>query len=138
MSETLNGTILLPGAAAGRLLVLSRPISFWGGVDPASGRIADPRHPQHEASIAGRLLALPGTIGSSSSSSVLLELIVAGHAPTGLILVETDAILLLGGIVARELGHRAPPALKLAPADFARLPDGAEARLDEAGGLHLP
>ena len=59
--------ILVPGnTGEGEALVLSAPISFWGGVDPKSGRIADVRHPECGQNIAGKVLFLPGTIGSSS------------------------------------------------------------------------
>jgi len=126
----LRGEPLLPGTAAGRLLVLSAPLSFWGGVETASGRIVAAGHPQRGAELAGRLLALPASIGSSSSSSVLLELIRGGRAPAALLLAEVDAILLLGAVVARELGLTAPPALRLPAATLAALPDGAEARLE--------
>ena len=49
------------GAVSGPVLALSAPLSFWGGVDPATGRIIQVRHPQCGASIAGTVLALPGT-----------------------------------------------------------------------------
>src|SRR5690606_926476 len=102
---TVPGEILVEGpASAGEALVLTAPISFWGGVDPKTGRIADPRHPQHGEDIAGRVLFLPGTIGSSSASAVLLELVRAGLAPAAIVMHEPDAILLLGLIVAREMG----------------------------------
>lgn len=100
-------------AVAGRILALTHPISFWGGVDPASGRIIDARHPQNGAVVAGRVLLLPGTIGSSSASAVMLELVHAGLAPAAIVLHEPDAILLLGCIVAREMGWRTPPALQV-------------------------
>jgi predicted aconitase with swiveling domain len=115
MSAAEQGEILIAGQAdaGGQALVLTRPISFWGGVDAKSGRIADPRHPQSGESVAGRVLFLPGTIGSSSASSVLLELVHAGLAPAAIVLHEPDAILLLGLIVAREMGWPHPPALRL-------------------------
>lgn len=110
----LQGEILVAGSdGAGEALVLAAPISFWGGVDPKSGRIADVRHPQHGQSIAGRVLFLPGTIGSSSASAVLMELVHSGNAPVALVLHEPDAILLLGLIVAREMGWQTPLATKL-------------------------
>jgi predicted aconitase with swiveling domain len=106
--------ILVPGRpGAGEALILTAPISFWGGVDPRTGRIADVRHPQHGESIAGKVLFLPGTIGSSSASAVLLELVRTGHAPAALVLHEPDAILLLGLIVAREMGWETPVAVRL-------------------------
>lgn len=114
----LKAEILLPGhAVAGVCLALTAPISFWGGVDPASGTIIDARHPERGRNIAGRILALPGTIGSSSASAVLLELVHAGRAPTALLMDAPDAILLLGLVVAREMGWSTPPAFRLPAAD---------------------
>ena len=106
--------ILVPGSAGeGEVLLLTAPISFWGGVDPKTGRIADVRHPQHGENLSGRVLFLPGTIGSSSASAVLMELVHNGHAPAALVLHEPDAILLLGLIVAMEMGWDTPMALRL-------------------------
>ncbi|MFJ5370236.1 aconitase X swivel domain-containing protein [Bosea sp. CER48] len=111
----LKAQILLPGGPArGECLALTAPISFWGGVDPATGTIIDARHPQLGWCVAGTILALPGTIGSSSASAVLLELVHAGKAPAALLLDAPDAILLLGLVVAREMGWRTPPAFRLA------------------------
>jgi predicted aconitase with swiveling domain len=111
--------ILVPGhAGQGQALILTAPISFWGGVDPKTGRIADVRHPQHGENIAGKVLFLPGTIGSSSASAVLLELVHNGHAPAALVLHEPDAILLLGLIVAKELGWARPVAVRLGQERF--------------------
>jgi predicted aconitase with swiveling domain len=117
-----HGEILVSGKpGSGEALVLDQPISFWGGVDPKTGRIADVRHPQHGECIAGKVLFLPGTIGSSSASAVLLELVHKGHAPVALVLHEPDAILLLGLIVAKEMGWETPVAVQLDRRDFAAL-----------------
>ncbi len=126
MTETklLEGKILLNGHGEGELLRLDEPLSFWGGVDPASGRITQVRHPQCGISVAGRMLALPGTIGSSSSSAIMLELIRIGQAPAGLVLVEPDAILILGAVVAREMGWQAPPAIQIARDEMQALAGG--------------
>ncbi|TIT61533.1 MAG: DUF126 domain-containing protein, partial [Mesorhizobium sp.] len=70
--------------------------------------------PQHGEIISGRVLFLPGTIGSSSASAVLMELVHNGRAPAALVLHEPDAILLLGLIVAREMGWETPIAVQLA------------------------
>ena len=116
-----SAEILVPGERGeGEALVLTAPISFWGGVDPKTGRIADVRHPQHGETIAGRVLFLPGTIGSSSASAVLMELVHNGHAPAALVLHEPDAILLLGLIVAREMGWQTPLALQAGRRDAFR------------------
>jgi predicted aconitase with swiveling domain len=120
----VNGRVLIEGSAEGVLLRLSAPLSFWGGVDPRTGKISDPRHPEYGRSVAGRVLALAEPRGSSSSSAIMLELIARGLAPAALLLGEADAILTLGIVVAREMGHATLPALEVAPADLARLPEG--------------
>jgi predicted aconitase with swiveling domain len=130
----MQAEVLLAGPAArGPVLALSAPISFWGGVDPATAAIIDARHPDRGRNIAGAVLALPGTIGSSSASAVLLELVRAGRAPAAIILHEPDAILLLGIIVAREMGWQTPIALRL-DRDRQKTLHGS-ASVDEAGRI---
>jgi predicted aconitase with swiveling domain len=89
--------------SSGRAIVLDEPLSFWGGFDAATGRIIDVHHPQHGASLAGRVVVMPGGRGSSSSASVLAEAVRAGTAPAALILGEPDLIVAVGAVVATEL-----------------------------------
>ena len=111
---TWQGEVLLEGAAVrAEAIALTAPISFWGGVNPKSGEIADVRHPEYGQSIAGRAVLIPATVGSSSAAAVLLELVHAGLAPAAIVLHEPDAILLLGLIVAREMGLETPIAVRL-------------------------
>jgi uncharacterized protein len=115
MFDLSNLEPLLPGPEPrGETLILTAPISFWGGVDPKTSRIADVRHPQHGQEIKHKVLFIPATIGSSSASAILLELVHRGIAPAALILREPDAILLLGLIVAREMGWETPGAWRAA------------------------
>ncbi len=120
----VSARILIDGTAEGPLLRLDEPISFWGGVDPATGRLTDPRHKQHGVSIAGTVLALAATRGSSSSSAIMLELLARGLAPAALLLGEPDAILALGVIVGGEMGYRTIPILAIPAAEQASLPSG--------------
>lgn len=129
------GKILVTGKpGVGPALVLGAPISFWGGVDPRSGDIIDVRHPNHGACIAGTVLFLPGTIGSSSASAVLLELVQAGKAPAALVVHEPDAILLLGLIVAREMAWETPIALQISSAEHSHFA-GKRVSIDASGNL---
>jgi predicted aconitase with swiveling domain len=135
--SALRGEILVAGAAgSGEALVLDQPISFWGGVDPKTGRIADVRHPQHGECIAGKVLFLPGTIGSSSASAVLLELVQNGHAPAALVLHEPDAILLLGLIVAKEMGWQTPVAVRIDKTRFPALGATRTFNVSAAGAIY--
>lgn len=135
--SALQATVQLPGAADGQVLRLDKPISFWGGVDPTTGRISDPRHPNHAADIAGKVLVLPGTIGSSSSSYIMLELMAVKKAPAALILAEADAILALGVVVAREMGYGAIPVLLLPREQQAALATGRRVSLRPDGRILL-
>ncbi len=101
--------VLVDGVAAGEILALDAPLSFWGGVSIESGRIVDPAHPQSGVSLAGKVVVLPHGRGSSSSSSVLAEMIRIGTGPAGIVLDEPDSILVIGVLVADRLyGTRCP------------------------------
>ena len=129
----VKGRVLVEGAARGPMLRLTHPISFWGGVDPVTGRIVDPRHPQHGCSIAGTVLAVPAAVGSSSSSAIGLELIREGKAPAAVLMGKADAILALGVVVARELGYETIPVVEAPVSSWADLEDGAALRVEEDG-----
>jgi hypothetical protein len=104
-----EGRSLVSGEARGPALVLDEPLSFWGGVDPETGRVIDVHHPQLGFNVMGRVLVMPSGRGSSSSSSVLVESIHAGTGPVAIVMREPDPIIALGAIVVRELfGTRFP------------------------------
>jgi len=119
---------LVAGTAEGETLVLDEPLSFWGGVDPATGAIIDVHHPQRGANVAGRVLVMPSGRGSSSSSSVLAEAIRAGTAPAAIVLREPDPIVALGAIVARELYGRSVPVV--VARDLPRVESGTRLRVE--------
>ena len=77
--------ILAGGTACGDILVCHEGISFWGGVDPETGQIIDAHHPDHGASLAGRVVLMPTSRGSCSGSGVLLQLALNGNAPAALV-----------------------------------------------------
>lgn len=104
----------------GEALVLTAPISFWGGIDPKSGDIVLESHPQKGRNVAGTVLLIPGLIGSSSASYVLMELVHAGFAPAAILMPEPDGILLLGLVCAREMGWPIPGAYRLAAREQAQ------------------
>jgi uncharacterized protein len=127
--------LLAPGVGAGSALVLSRALSFWGGVDPTSGVVVDRRHPQRGARVGGRVLVLPAVRGSSSSSSVLTECIRIGTAPAAILLGEPDAILAVGSLVAAELYGEEVPIGLLDPHDLGSIRDGDRVEVTPEGAL---
>jgi len=131
----VTGRPLVPGEASGRLLRLTHPISFWGGVDPVAGEIVDPRHPQFGARLAGRVLAIPSAVGSSSSSAIMLELLREGTAPAAILMGRADAILALGAVVAGELGYDTIPIVEVDPEVMASIPDGSTVDVRSDGSV---
>jgi predicted aconitase with swiveling domain len=133
----MTGRVLADGVARGRALLLDEPLSLWGGVDPGTGTIIDPRHPQLGASIAGRVLVMSAARGSSSSSSVLAETVRAGCAPAAVLLGEPDLILAVGAAVAEELYGLRMPVLQLNSEDLATIRDGAAVSIREGGEIEV-
>ncbi len=111
-ARTFDAVTLVPGAASGPILRLDEPLSFWGGLDPVTGRIIDRWHPQRGASVAGRMLMMPSGRGSSSGSATLAEALRLGNGPAAILMLERDAIVVVGAMVAVELyGLACPVAL---------------------------
>jgi predicted aconitase with swiveling domain len=125
----LAARCLVEGEAEGIVAHWSIPLSFWGGLDAASGRVIDRSHPAFGAEIAGRVLAMPSGRGSSSASSVLAEAIRRGTAPAAIILTIADPIITVGAIVARKLYGKACPVVVCDVADFERLSEGLRVRV---------
>ncbi|WLG93485.1 aconitase X [Pseudomonas sp. FP198] len=117
----LQGRSLVEGAAEGSLLFADVGLSFWGGVDPATGEVIDRHHPLSGERLAGRVLAIPSGRGSCTGSSVLMELISNGHAPAALVLAEADEILTLGVLVAEVVFQRSLPVLCIGSEAFSGL-----------------
>jgi hypothetical protein len=103
--------VLVDGEASGHLLVLREPLSFWGGVDPGSGRIIDRSHHAVGESVAGKILVMPHGRGSSSSASVIAETIRIGVGAVGFILAEPDDIVVTGVFVANHLYGTSVPVI---------------------------
>lgn len=129
---TAEGRPLLAGATIGPALVLTEPLSFWGGVSSETGLIIDARHAQTGRRITGHVLVMPAGRGSSSSSSVLAECIRAGTGPAAILLGESDPILLLGALVAAELGEAVCPVVVIGDVR-SRIRDGDDVKVATDG-----
>lgn len=132
--ESLKGTVIIPGEASGEVLASTEPLSFWGGYDQHTGEIIDRRHPLSGEMGAGRILALPFTRGSSTTTAILLESVRRGVAPAGIITDRADVFLALASVVADEMYEGAFPMVAVDRAAFETLRSGMQARI-EANGL---
>jgi predicted aconitase with swiveling domain len=116
---TRGGRFYSSGETEARAIVLSEPLSLWGGIEVETGTIINRSHPERGQSVAGRILVMHGARGSSSSSSVLAEAIRLGTAPAGILLSYPDPILTVGSIVAQSLYDLQCPIVVCAIDDIA-------------------
>jgi predicted aconitase with swiveling domain len=129
----VKAVTLVPGSAEGEVFVMAEPLSFWGGLDAATGAIIDRWHPQCGTVLTGKVVVMERGRGSSSGSSVLAEAIRAGTAPAAIVMLTRDAIVTLGALVGRELYGKDCPVVMAEAADWPALT--AAGRLTvEAGG----
>ena len=133
MEAEMTGEVLVPGVATGELLVSKDPLSFWGGYDAGSGEIIDRRHPLSGALGKGRILAIPGSRGSSTTTAVLIEAFRLGNAPAGFLVTDRDTFLSLAAVVADEMYEISVPGIMLTKASFAQLTTGEQAHLSADG-----
>jgi predicted aconitase with swiveling domain len=120
----IHGAPIIAGQAEGAALVTAEPLSFWGGFDWQTGEIIDRRHPLAGQNAAGRVLAVPSSRGSSTTTAVLLEAVRAGTAPAAILTTGPDSFFALAAVVADVMYAKPIPVVALRPADFALLRSG--------------
>jgi uncharacterized protein len=118
----LEGRAIYPGRGEGEALVTSMGISFFGGVDPDTGVIAEKGHELEGQSIAGKVLVFPTGKGSTVGSYTLYRLKRNGLAPAAILNAECETITAVGCIIAEI------PCVDKIP--LARIPNRARVIVD--------
>ena len=134
---TAHGTPFIAGAAEGDALISNEPLSFWGGYDHRTGEIIDRRHPLSGQIAAGKILVVPFTRGSSTTTAVLLEAVRAGTAPAAILTTQVDSFFALASIVANELYGKKIPLVVLPAEVCAAIPQGARLRVEMDGVVRV-
>jgi len=134
MTERLSARPVIPGRGEGRALVSAEALSFWGDVDPATGRVSNPRHPLHGERLGGRVLVYPHGRGSCTTSGILLELIRTGQAPAAIVTRSVEPVLAVGPLVGQTLYGRTIPLVTLDADSFARIRPGDWLTVDGTAG----
>lgn len=129
----IAGRPIVPGSARGESLVTREPLSFWGGFDFRSGDIIDRHHPLAGVRAAGRILAVPFSKGSSTTTAVLLEAVRAGTAPAAILTTGVDSFFALASIVAGEMYGKSFPVVALDAVAFASLASGVQLVVEPSG-----
>ena len=126
----LRGRPVISGSARGTALVSREPLSFWGGYDWKTGEIIDRRHPLSGSNAAGKILTIPFTRGSSTTTAVLLEAIRAKTAPAGIVTTSADFFFALASVVADEMYATPIPLVAVSDSDFSQLQTGDQIEID--------
>lgn len=135
MVAVMQGRPIVAGDGAGEVLVSHEPLSFWGGYDSRTGEIIDRRHPLSGQMAAGRVLAIPYTRGSSTTTAVLLEAIRTGTAPVAILTTDIEPFFALASIVADEMYQKPIPVVALSKANFATLKTGQWVSVQSDGSI---
>ncbi|MGM0597368.1 MAG: isopentenyl phosphate kinase [Myxococcota bacterium] len=96
----LKGKIIYPGKCRGEILFLQAPLSFYGGVDPNTGKIIQENHPQKGKTLKNKILVLPNSTGSTVGSWTILRLAENKKGPLAFITKNCDSVLATGSILA--------------------------------------
>src|SRR3982750_2201709 len=133
----ITGRVLVAGEAAGEALVTHDALSFWGGYDFHTGEIIDRHHPLAGVRAGGRILAVPFSKGSSTTTAVLLEAVRAGTAPAAIITTGPDPFFALASIVADVMYGKPFPVVALEAADFDSLETGRRVIVEPSGVVRV-
>ncbi len=110
-----NGEPIVPGEAEGEAVV-AESLSFYGEVDPQTGRLADGR------SIAGKILVIGRSRGSTVGSYIIYALSRNQKAPKAIIIAgDPDPILITGAILANIPLYKAKPQIMKTVRDGSRV-----------------
>jgi len=131
----IAGRPVVEGEAEGEALVTHDALSFWGGYDFRTGEIIDRHHPLAGVRAAGRILAVPFSKGSSTTTAVLLEAVRAGTAPAAILTTGADSFFALASIVAGVMYGKSFPVVALEVDDFARLRSGERLVVERGGTI---
>lgn len=125
--------LIIPATVEADIVACREGLSFWGGVDPETGRVIDAHHELNGICLAGKIVLMPTSRGSCSGSGVLLQLALNGQAPKALIFRENEEVLTLGAVIASHMFDKAIGVARISAADYDALSLKSRARFDGGG-----
>jgi predicted aconitase with swiveling domain len=96
----LKGRMISKGKVEGIAIVSSKPISFYGGVDPNTGVVVERGHDLEGQSIKDKIFVFPNSTGSTVGSYTMLRLRKNNVAPKAIINRECETIVAVGAIIS--------------------------------------
>jgi len=96
----LTGRKIYKGTVEGEAIVTTDGISFYGGVDPDTGKIVEVGHELEGQSITGKILVFPTGKGSTVGSYTMYRMKKNNTAPIAIVNKEIDTIIAVGCIIS--------------------------------------
>ena len=96
----LKGRRICRGRAEGEALVSKDAISFFGGVDPDTGKVVEKGHSLEGKEIKGKILVFPRGKGSTVGPYTIYRLKKNGNAPAAIVNRECETIVAVGAIIS--------------------------------------
>ncbi len=96
----LKGRKIYKGVAKGEAIVTKDGISFYGGVDPDTGKVVEVGHELEGQSVAGKVLVFPTGKGSTVGSYTMYRMKKNGNAPAAIVNKQIDTIIAVGCIIS--------------------------------------
>jgi hypothetical protein len=96
----LKGRKIYKGIAEGEAIVTKDGISFYGGVDPDTGKVVEIGHELEGQSITGKILVFPTGKGSTVGSYTLYRMKKNNTAPAAIVNEQIDTIIAVGCIIS--------------------------------------
>jgi predicted aconitase with swiveling domain len=96
----LKGRKIYKGIAEGEAIVTKDGISFYGGVDPDTGKVVEVGHELEGQSITRKILVFPTGKGSTVGSYTLYRMKKNNTAPAAIVNKQIDTIIAVGCIIS--------------------------------------
>ena len=96
----LIGRKIYKGTAEAEAIVTKDGISFYGGVDPDTGKVVEVGHELEGQTISGKVLIFPSGKGSTVGSYTMYRMMKNKTAPAAIVNKEIDTIIAVGCIIS--------------------------------------
>ncbi|MFX1363610.1 MAG: DUF126 domain-containing protein [Promethearchaeota archaeon] len=96
----LKGRKIYKGTVEAEAIVTKDGISFYGGVDPDTGKVVEVGHELEGQSITGKVLVFPTGKGSTVGSYTMYRMKKNNTAPAAIINKQIDTIIAVGCIIS--------------------------------------
>lgn len=96
----LQGRKIYKGIVEAEALVTKDGISFYGGVDPDTGKVVEVGHELEGQSVSGKVLVFPTGKGSTVGSYTMYRMMKNNTAPAAIVNEQIDTIIAVGCIIS--------------------------------------